>query len=163
MLFWGTAKTRPKMNTINGLPIPRLLLALMQQGQWRHPGDAVLREIIPFFREPVDFIANIEEMSQESSGHLEDTEEDLFHERRSSKDPRARALPWRDLDQSFLIAVNREPGDDIAIALDFRSAVEDPQVVANNWHTGIRGCVWQLVSPTFSDFVRRCGLGKGKG
>lgn len=149
------------MNTINGLPIPRLLLTLIEQDQWRHPGDAVIREIIPFFREPVDFLANMEEMSQESTGHLEDMEEDLFYERRSSKDARARALPWRDLDRSFLIAVNREPGDDIAIALDFRSAVEDPRVIATNWHTGTRGCVWQLVSPAFSDFVRRCGLPLG--
>ena len=143
---------------INQLPVPALLLKLMEQGQWQHPGDAVLREVIPFFREPVDFLLDLEEMTSESGDQLEDTEEDFFHERRSSKDARAHALPWRDLDRSFLIAVNREPGDDLALALDFRSSVDDPQVIANNWHTGIRGCVWQLVSPTFSDFVRRCGL-----
>jgi hypothetical protein len=30
-------------------------------------------------------------------------------------------LPWLDIEQAFNIAVNRRPGDDVAIALDYRT------------------------------------------
>lgn len=143
---------------VNKLPVPKLMLELMEQGKWQHPGDAVIRQVVPFFQAEVDFLQAWEVMARESGGQLEDTEEDFFYERRSSKDARANALPWRDLDKSFLFAVNRERGDDIALALDFRSSVEDPQVIGNNWYTGARGCVWELVSPLFSAFCERVGL-----
>ena len=35
-------------------------------------------------------------------------------------------------DLAVLIAVNRRPGDDVAIALDYRSSAEDPAVVASD-------------------------------
>ncbi len=33
----------------------------------------------------------------------------------------------------FLIAVNRESGADVAIALDYRTSMTDPRVVASDW------------------------------
>jgi hypothetical protein len=66
-------------------------------------------------------------------------------------------LLWLDADRSLFVAVNRRPGDDVGIALDYRTNVLDPRVVASDWGSG-QACVWREVAPTFSDFVRILGL-----
>jgi hypothetical protein len=37
-------------------------------------------------------------------------------------------LPWFDAERAVLIAVNQNPGNDVAIALDYRTDVTDPKV-----------------------------------
>jgi hypothetical protein len=146
--------------SVNGLPVPELLSALSRDGQWVHPGDARLREVIPFLVDPVVFLSTPEEMSRESSGRLADDSRlsPVYHMARGSRATEPIELPWLDVERSFLIAVNRWPGDDTAIALDYRTDVLDPRVVAGDWESG-RGCVWREVSPTFSTFVRLLGAG----
>jgi hypothetical protein len=73
-------------------------------------------------------------------------------------DPHYTELPWRDVDLSFFVAVNRFPGDDVGIALDYRTGVGNPRVIANDWGSG-RECIWREVAPTFSSFVQALGLG----
>lgn len=140
--------------TVNGLPLPPLFLELVRDGRWRHPGDEQLRRIIPFFYEPVDFLTNLESMRRESSGNLADNPQmaEVYYERRSSASAEPILLPWLDRDKAVFIAVNRFGGDDIAIALDYRSSGLDPTVVANDWHTRPNGCLWREVAPTFSAF-----------
>ena len=126
-------------------------------GRWRHPGDEQLRRIIPFFHEPVDFLSNIESMSRESSGKLADIPQmvEVFYEKRGSTSAEPIMLPWLDAEKSVFIAVTRFGGDDIGIALDYRSSFLDPAVVANDWHTRPNGCVWRESrrSSNFSAFV----------
>lgn len=144
---------------VNGLPLPKLLVSLMRAGRWTHPGDDCLREIIPFLTAPVDFLTSLEAMARESNAHLADDPRlsAVFHEVRGCRSAEPVELPWRDVARSFFLAVNRFPGDDVGIALDFRTNESDPRVIANDWDTG-RGCMWREVVPTFSRFVQKLGF-----
>jgi hypothetical protein len=142
---------------VNGLPLPPLLVELMKHGKWQHPSDKVLREIIPFLLDPVDFL-KVEYMCLESSGFLADDEfsSKWNHEVRGSQSTEPVELPWLDVDKAVTIAVNREIGADVGIALDYRTNMEDPRVVASEWRGG--GHYWREVTPTFSEFVARIGI-----
>jgi hypothetical protein len=147
---------------VNGLSLPALLVDLLQRGRWRHPGDEVLVRLVPFLREPVNFLTSVESMRRESSGLLRLAEEprlgEVFHLARSSNSPAPICLPWLDVELAVLIAVSRLPGDDLGIGLDYRSKPSDPQVVASDWHQGTGGCFWQKIAPSFSQFVRLLGI-----
>lgn len=146
---------------VNGWPLPELLVELMRDGRWVHPGDARLREVIPFLVDPVVFLNTLEAMTFESRGHLADDPQssDVFHEVRRSRVPEPVELPWLDADRAVFVAINRWPGDDVGIAMDYRTDAGDPRVVASDWGSG-QGCVWREVAPTFSSFVRLLGLGR---
>jgi hypothetical protein len=149
--------------TVNGLLMPPLLVELIQSGRWRHPGDAVIRRVAPCLRDDaVDFMGTIEWMRLKSSGHLADDPRmsRLFREVRGddAKTGRTIGLPWRDVAKSFIIAVNREFGADVAIALDFRTDPADPAVIASEWLPGREGVAWRQVAPTFAAFARAIGL-----
>jgi hypothetical protein len=152
------AKGEGQRITICGLPMPPALRSLIEAGKWVHPGDNVVKEVIPFLNEPVDFLS-LDSMEFESSGHLADDPQSssLFHEMRSGDSVSVPDLPWRDVSSSFFIAVNRDIGDDIGIALDFRNGVEsDPSVIASDWSDGT--CNWRRVSHSLSEFLNRVGF-----
>ena len=88
------------MVEINGLPIPNLLLELIEAGKWRTPTLETLQQVIPFFTEEVDFLTTIEQIEAAAQHNLEDF--DWFYEKHSDRDARANALPYRDLKKSFL-------------------------------------------------------------
>jgi hypothetical protein len=67
-------------------------------------------------------------------------------------------LPWLDVELAFLVAVNRMPGDDVAIALDYRGDPSDPRVVASDFWTEPRQCAWRIVAPALSVFADALGL-----
>ncbi len=147
---------------VNGLQLPPLFVELIQNDRWRHPGDSILTQLIPFLREPVDFLSRVDSITRETNGLVklanEPRWEQLFHTKRSSKCREAIELPWLDADSAILIAVNRVAGDDTGIALDFRTQAIDPRVVASEWHEGPEGCVWREVAETFSHFVELLGI-----
>jgi hypothetical protein len=146
---------------INALPIPSLLVDLLEQRRWRNPGENVIRQLAPFLREPVDFLTTVEAITRESSGFLADEPgiANFFHVARGSKSTEPIRLPWLDVDLALFIAVNRYGGDDLAIALDYRPNVEDPRIVANDWQDGgLTGCVWREVADSFSTFVKLLNL-----
>lgn len=143
---------------VNGLPLPPCITSLMDNGKWVHPGDDVIKMVVPFLNDPVDFLS-VDSMESESSGHLADDPDSssLFHEMRGSDSISVPDLPWRDVSSSFFIAVNRFPGDDVGIALDFRKGVEsDPSVIATDWSDGT--CKWRRVSDSLTEFLRRVGF-----
>ena len=80
-----------------------------------------------------------------------------FREYRSSESE-PRPLPWLDDDLALFIAVNREIGADIGIALDYRTSFTDPRVVASDWWSGDPTCYWREVTATFSELVSRLGI-----
>src|SRR5579859_899777 len=96
---------------VNGLSLPKLLIDLLQNGKWQHPGEEVIRSVIPFLHDPV-IIRSLDGMRFDSSGHLADNPDDsaLFHEVRGSKHQGVVELPWLDVEQAVLIAVNLEIG-----------------------------------------------------
>jgi hypothetical protein len=154
--------------TVRGLALPRLLEGLLESGRWRHPGDDMLSAVVPWFEAPLDFLTSPGEMSRESWFLYEDGSADdrrdsaLFHVVRGSVVGPG-TLPWLDVEQAFNIAVNRRLGDDVAIALDYRTDPSDPRVVGSDvWtsqhQTGRVEYVWREVAPTFSAFAEALGL-----
>jgi len=140
---------------VNGLPLPPLLVLLMQQGQWVHPGDAKLRELIPFLVEPVDFLKSPERMATQWIVPFADDPRgaEVFRVLRGSRAPGPSDLPWLDVELSIFIALSAVTGDDTGIALDYRLDKRDPRVVAGDWNSSGNKCYWREVSRTFSQFV----------
>ncbi|MFI7709321.1 hypothetical protein [Nonomuraea sp. NPDC049480] len=142
---------------VRGLPLPALLLELLASGQWRHPGEEALRTIMPWFEDPLDFLKDVDQIRRESRSldwMAEDAATaDLFRQASGNRSISPVELPWLDVDQAVLIAVNRNPGDDVAIALDYRNSRTDPRVVASDFWTEPHQCAWRIITPTFSAFV----------
>ena len=137
--------------------IPPNFLAVLHAGHWRHPGDEALRLLVPFLRDPMDFLESEVEIGRESFSHLADHPHfaNRTREYRSSKVEEYRDLPWRDVERSIIVAVNRNLGDDVAIALDWRTSIEDPRVIATDWVSGGDGCHWREVADRLSTFVAK--------
>ncbi|WP_199848199.1 hypothetical protein [Streptomyces dysideae] len=100
---------------------PARLTALLDAGQWRHPGDAELARLIPWFEDPLDFLTHTEGMRRGSRAldmFADDPRSsELFRTVRGSGRRAPVELPWLDVEQAVLVAVNRMPGDDVALAL----------------------------------------------
>lgn len=142
---------------VRGLELPRLLVQLMAEDRWRHPGDLKVREVMPWFHAPLVFLKTTDSMSRESSSLDRSCRDEwwsrYFRERRGEAE-----LPWLDVERAFFVAVNRIPGDDVGIALDYRSDPADPSVVAIDvWSDEAQGS-WRSVAPTFSSFAETLGL-----
>lgn len=137
-------------------PIPSLLISLLEAGLWKHPGEDVLHNVVPWITDPLDFLTSIDQIERESSGHLADYPDSSKRARelRGSLQAPSVELPWRDVDRSILIAVNRNLGDDVAIALDFRTSQSDPRVIASAWRGHPMEVFWEEVAPTFTQFLR---------
>ncbi|GHI83399.1 hypothetical protein [Streptomyces xanthophaeus] len=150
---------------VRGLALPAELTALLRQGRWRHPGDAKMAELAPWFEDPLHFLTSAEQMTSESRS-MDMFADDplsskLFREVRGSSSGQAGRpveLPWLDIDQAVLIAVNRVPGDDVALALDYRTDPLDPRVVGSDFWTDPRRCAWRPLAPTFTAFAEALGL-----
>ncbi len=54
------------MTCVRGLPLPALLLELLADRRWRHPGDTALHALMPWFEDPVDFLTDVGQIRRES-------------------------------------------------------------------------------------------------
>ena len=143
-----------KQQYVNKLPLPRLLTELISSGKWKTPSSNLIEKIAPFLKEELEFLQTIESMESNSSIDLPEYE-NMF-QLDSKKDERANNLPWMDTSKSVLIALNKIPGDDIAIALDYRNSIDSPRLIANNWHTMTKpiGGKWEVISDSFQEFAK---------
>lgn len=66
---------------------------------------------------------------------------------RGSSQQVAVELPWLDVGQAVLVAVNRHAGGDVALAMGYRTNPSDPRVVGSDFWTNPRQCEWRLVTP----------------
>ncbi len=138
--------------------MPSLLIELSAQGRWCHPGNDTLRRLAPFIHEELELVS-IDSLCPGLSLLDRDAAEDsMFCEYRGSLVSEPRQLPWIDVEQTVLIAVNKMPGDDVALGLDYRANSTDPPVVANDWHGPSPGCIWREVARSFSEFCMAAGL-----
>ena len=39
---------------VHGLVVPPLLLVLLREGKWNHPGEPAIARVMPWFRDPLD-------------------------------------------------------------------------------------------------------------
>ena len=144
------------------LPLPPLLLEMMEDGRWNHPGTEVITQLAPFIREELEFRTSQNQIqTEECLMGPDEAENELFHEYRGSRISAPRDLPWIDIEKSALIAINRIPGDDIAIALDYRTSMTDPRVIGTEWIDGINcGCFWREISSSFTALAKLVAEGK---
>jgi hypothetical protein len=145
---------------INGLPLPPLLISLIQQGKWKHPGEDVLYTVIPFLKDRMDFMTP-EQRRFETEGQLEivDLPIQVPHMRqaRGSKASKPLELPWLDVEKMIFLAIGQYRGDEEAIALDYRTSMTDPRVIATEYRER-EGFFWREVTPTFTEFVEQIGF-----
>ncbi|MEV6173054.1 hypothetical protein AB0L99_33200 [Streptomyces sp. NPDC051954] len=146
---------------VRGLTLPARLMTLLDQGRWRHPGDAGMARLIPWFESPLDLLANTDQMERESRSL--DTFDDepysaFLHVAWGSSRETPVELPWLDVEQEFFIAVNRVLGDDVALALDYRTDPADPRGVGSYVSTNLVVYKWRVVTPMFSAFVAASSL-----
>ena len=135
------------------LDLPPLLYKLIETNQWVHPGDTQLRNKIPFIREPVAFLNFKGHMLPESGPLMEiDKSEDRFFSEYKGSIYGYRDLPWIDIEKTIFIIINKIPGDDLGIALDYRLDVNNPRVVASDWQSG-EGVKYIEICPSFESFV----------
>jgi len=148
-------------STVRGLGLPAQLMSLLDRDLWRHPGDAVLAKIIPWFEDPLAFVSSPEQMafaSRSMDMYADDPHSAFVREARGSRASAPLELPWLDVEQAVLIAVTRNPGDDGALALDYRTDSSNPRVVGSDFWTDPLLCRWRVVAPTFSAFATSLDL-----
>jgi hypothetical protein len=135
--------------------IPESFRSLLAGRRWKHPGDAVISRVIPFILDPIDFLNTEDSILRESMGRLADEGSTSlqFKEKRGSSESREIILPWRDVEKSIIVAVNRNLGDDVGVALDFRTSVEDPRVIGMAWSEDYTSCDWREIAPRLSLFL----------
>jgi hypothetical protein len=144
---------------VNGLMLPPLLIRLLEQGKWKHPGHEVVKQVVPSLKgEPVIFLEKVQAMRWESPHQLADEpfNAKIFMAARGSTSAVPIELPWLDVEKAVTIAVCLEIGADVGIQLDYRTGQDDPRVVASDWRR--EGHFWCEVTPTFSEFTKRIGL-----
>ena len=143
--------------TVRGLRLPEPLVHLLAAGRWRDSDERALRRALPWFEDPLIFLSSVRWMRRESESLDREVDDEpsagLFRLRRGSRELHPVELPWLDVEQAILVAVNRNPGDDVAVALDYRTAPADPRVVASDFWTNPAECSWRVVSQTFTEFA----------
>jgi hypothetical protein len=112
---------------------------------------------MPWFEDPLGFLTDIRDMRFQNTA-LDSIADDrtishLFGMDRGSRSDHPIELPWLDADQAVLVAVNEHAGDDVALALDYRTDPADPRVVASDNWTNPAQYSWRVVTPTFTDLL----------
>ena len=138
------------------LKVPPLFETLVESGRWSHPGDEILRREIPLLTDPVVFRSGLPKstVAGELAGFTA-RDWETFKMYRDTQP--ARPLPWLNADRAVFIAVNKTPGDDVAIALDYRMDATAPRVVASHWRDD-KSHEWFEVAESFEAFARSLGL-----
>lgn len=141
------------------LEVPARILELIAAGAWVDPGRARWTQVAPWLAGPDDeleLLETVAEMKFETSGLHTLTGDDWRTATQDERPEKRGDLDWLDADRALLIAVNKVPGADIAVALDLRARPEDPRVVASEWVE--HDHQWREVAPDLSGFLDRLGL-----
>lgn len=148
---------------IRGMRFPQAFVELWLAGKWEQPNESLIQLLIPWLQGPVEFIEVMHWLVTENRASLVDypDEAEIFREYRGSISPDKTDLPWLDVEKSLFIAVNRIHGDDLGIALDFRTSLDNPRVVASYWcgEQEDYHVEWRLVTEAFSEFLTRLNMG----
>jgi len=146
------------LGKLRELPLPPLLVEMIDNGRWVHPGDEVMLAKIPFIHDQLDFIGSKDRMLLVSDPVMDpDEAEDEYYSEYMGSQSSVRDLPWIDVEQTLFIICNRSPGADVGIALDYRSGKDSPRVIGEDWHSG-GNCIYREISPSFDAFVELLGL-----
>lgn len=139
------------------LPLPDLLVELIRTGRWAHPGAAKLRAAVPCIEDELVFLGS-EQIPGTRAWALmgpEEHENAMFAEYRSSR-AEPRDLPWIDVEMKLFVMCNKVPGDDCGVALDYRTGLARPRVIASDWSAGrLR---YREIAPSIEGLVETLGI-----
>ena len=127
---------------------------LIDRGDWLLVDSQAISACFSEPEDPVSLLRSLEAMDRNTRGLVR-----VPGNSYSSRDDPARGDPsWVDIDRALVVAVNSIPGDDVAIAVDFRS--DHARVVATRWAES-PNCryEWVEIAPSFDDFLEALGLG----
>ncbi len=110
--------------------------------------------VMPFMADPLVFLGALGVMERESRVEVAC---DALRIHRGSCTTQCSQLPWLDIENAFFIAINEHPGDDVAIALDYRLDLSVPRVVASEYDD-TRGYSWRFVARSSAHLVQRLEL-----
>src|SRR5260370_16810940 len=104
---------RPRSgNALRRLVLPNLMVDRIATGRWKHPGDEPIREVMPWFEDPLIFLANADQMRHESQSldlFADDKRlSELFRVRRGTAASPV-DLPWLDAELAILPAFIMNP------------------------------------------------------
>jgi hypothetical protein len=144
---------------INGLPLPKLMLQLIEERRWRNPPNPVVLEELTGIEKVREFeFLDVAGMQRETArSHLiDDGRLALIYGLASSKlEGKPIADPTvLDVDKSILVAVNQ---DEEAICLDYRTSYDDPRVVVSVSENN-QPVRWKTIAPNFTSFVSQLGI-----
>ena len=138
---------------IKDVYLPALLIDLIKQGIWQTYTTQKIRKVAPFLIEPMEFLQSIEEIKNVSENPIL-LQENIFGIQSSRLLESNIEFPLLDYDKSIYIAINKYPGDDIGIALDFRKNSTEPCVVASDFNGHHPHCEWRVISQNLADFIQ---------
>jgi len=136
------------------LPIPPLLISGINTIAWKTFPSGGLMGKISFLNVPMVLLKSIEEIRHASD--YEPLKNELLLGIRCQDVTGAPVeLPHLDADLFLFLAINVLPGDDSAVALDYRTGLNAPRVVASDWTGPGDTCQWRVVAPNFESFAQR--------
>lgn len=146
---------------VRGLPLPRRLLTLLADGEWKTPDVDRMNAALPGLKGRVEFLETEEAIAAESlevlADHLNTARN--FSVYRGSRDAE-QSLPFLDVEKAVLLAVSGEAGKDLAVVLDYRGDPNSPRVVFSDWGDRSGNCEWVEAFDSFDGFADACGFGK---
>jgi hypothetical protein len=141
--------------TINRLPVPPALLALLETGRWRRPADLEPLQALTGLDDAADLefcdLASMRRNTAELVAELDRTPE-LF----GLASPGAGDHPASghlDPHRAIVIAVTH--GDGIVV-LDYSTQASIPSVAVTDWSSG--RARWRTIAPDLTAFATRLGL-----
>lgn len=146
--------------SINGLPLPRDLLALIEAGRWRCPAD--LSGVDRLFPDRGEFkLYSLDYMPFENHHWVRHFEDRHWLGRFGPTflgSPESVQAPG-DIDPKLSVLIgDLGIGYDQPIALDYRPSMEDPPVVTLEWVHPARDNRWVKVANDIREFAEFIGL-----
>lgn len=128
----------------------------MQNGKWLTPSDEVMRRVVHTIEHPLELLSQEQMVLESDPSQVSDPEWSRYANEVRDHPDRLSRLPWRNVDLSVIIAVNRVAGPDDAVALDYRHSRTNPSVIATEW--GQEAISWRLLYIDFDQFAAALGL-----
>jgi hypothetical protein len=142
---------------INGMPLPRDLIALVEAGRWKQPADlSGFDRLFPALAETKSFLKftlySLDYMQFENRHWLNQTDP-MFLGTRDHENPPG------DIDPSLSLLVGDLGfGLEQPIALDYRLSIDEPRVLTLNWWDGGRESRWVVIARSVRTFADLVGL-----
>lgn len=148
---------------IDGLPLPKYLVQLITEGRWKTPSDQTrLEQLTEITGINTNFhfhtLADKSIRRINKDTHLyDDPQMARLYSLASSNQLGHEILDPKILDVDKAIYLASNVHED-AICLDYRSSVDDPQVVVSRWELSLNLYRWKKIANNIKEFADYLGL-----